>query len=121
MAPTKSIDGKNALEGAVPAPTIWTFVHAACVANLLVATLVLIVFSAMALGDHDCGAVHVGLWLVPFVTLVVWSSATVFYLIFRAAGLMATLKRLIGQARSSRSNESCLWDDWLDSPELNHP
>ncbi len=121
MAPTKSIDKKNALEVAVPALTVGTFVRAAVVANLVVATLVLIVFTGMALGDHDRGAVRVGLWLVPFVTLVVWSSATVLYVVFRAAGLVATLKRLIGQARSSRSGKSCVWDDWLDSPEPHHP
>ena len=120
MVPTESIDKTSALQGAVPAPTVGTFIHAACVANLLVATVVLIVFSVVALNEHAGATLQLGLSLIPFVTLVVWISATVIYLVFRAAGLVATLKRLIGQARSSRSGKSCVWDDWLDSPEPHH-
>ena len=118
MTPPKSIDKTTTLTGAIPDPTIWTFVHAAVVANLLVATLVLVVFIAMELGDHG-GVLRLGHSLIPFVTLVVWSSATVVYLVVRAIGLLGTLKRLIGHARSSA--KSGMWDDWLDIPEPHHP
>jgi hypothetical protein len=57
MTSTKSIDKTNALRGVVPDPAIWMFVQAAVVANLLVATLVLVVFTAMEFGDHR-GALH---------------------------------------------------------------
>ena len=120
MAPTKSIDKTKAFKSAIPDPGIWTFVHAAVVANLVVATLVLVAFIALALGVHR-SVLRLGLLLIPFVTLVVWSSATVLYLVVRAGGLLGTLKRLIGQARSSASGKSVIWDDWLDIPEPHHP
>ena len=116
MPPTKSIEKTNALKDAIPEPTIWTFVHAAVVASLVMAAILLVVFSAIALGEHR-GAWQLGLLLIPFATLVVWNSATVLYLAFRAAGLLRTLKRLIGHARSSPSG---IWDDWLDIPEPHH-
>jgi hypothetical protein len=119
MAPTKSIDKSNVLKGAIPEPTIWTFVHAAVVASLLVATLLLVVFCAEALGGHR-DALQLGLLLIPFATLVIWSSATVFYLAFRAAGLFGMLKRLIGRPRSLLSGKPGIWDDWLDIPEPHH-
>jgi hypothetical protein len=68
MTPPKSIDKTTTLTGAIPDPTIWTFVHAAVVANLLVATLVLVVFLAMELGDQR-GVLRLGLSLIPLVTL----------------------------------------------------
>jgi hypothetical protein len=52
MTPTKSIDKTNALKDAIPEPTIWAFVHAAVLASLIVDSLVLVVFSFMALSDH---------------------------------------------------------------------
>jgi hypothetical protein len=116
MTPTKSIDKTNSLKGAIPVPTIWEFVLAAVVANLLVATLVMVVFIAMALGGHR-GLFQLGLSLIPFVSLVVWSSAAVLYLKYRAAGLLRTLKRRIRHARSSPAGKSGIWDDWLDIPE----
>jgi hypothetical protein len=119
MTPTKSIDKTNSLKGAVPDPTIWTFVHAAVVANLVVATLVLVAFTALALDVHR-GLLLLGLLIIPFVTLVVWSSAAVLYLEYRAAGLLRTLKRRIRHARSSPSGKSGIWDDWLDIAEPHH-
>jgi hypothetical protein len=120
MTLPKLIDKTNALKGAVPNPTIRTFVHAAVVANLVVATLVLVVFIAMSFGVHR-SIWQLGLVLVPFVTLVVWSSATVLYLVSRVAGLLGTLKRQIRHARSSPSGKSGIWDDWLDIPQPHHP
>jgi hypothetical protein len=120
MAPTKSIDKTNALKGAIPDPTIWTFVHAAVVASVVIATLLLVVFSVMAFGDHR-GVFQLGLSLIPFATLVIWSSAAVLYLGFRATELLKTLKPLIRHARTSPSGKSGMWDDWLDIPEPHHP
>jgi ABC-type sugar transport system permease subunit len=119
MAHTKSIHKTNAPEGAVPNPTIWTFVQAAVVASLVMTALLLVVFSAEALGAHR-GGFWLGLLLIPFATLVVWTSATVLYLVFRAAGLVSALKRQIEQARSSPSGKSVISDDWLDIPEPHH-
>ncbi len=120
MPHIKSIDKTNAFKSAIAGPTIWTFVHAAVVANLVVAALVLVVFSAMALSEHR-GVLRMGLLLIPFVTLVVWCSASALYLVVRAAGLLGTLKRLIGQARSSPSGKPGIWDDWLDIAESHYP
>ena len=117
MASTKSIEKTNAFKSAIPDSTIWTFVHAAVVASLVVATIVLVVFIALALFVHRSN-LRLGLLLIPFVTLVVWSSASVLYLVVRAGGLLGTLKRLIRDARSSRS---VIWDDWLDIPEPHNP
>ena len=120
MAPKKPVDKTNALKGTIPVSTIWTFAHAAVVATLVVAALVLVVFSAIAFGENR-GVLQLGLSLIPFATLVVWSSATVLYLGFRAAGLLGTLKRLIGHARSSTSGKSVVWDEWMDIPDPRHP
>ena len=72
-------------------------------------------------------------WLVPFVTLVVWTSAALLYIVPLAARQFGTLgrqlidrfgtlgRRLIERARSSPSGKSGVWDDWLDSPEPRHP
>ncbi len=119
MARTKSIDKTNPLRGAVPDPTIWTFVQAAVVASLVMTALLLVAFSALALREHR-GLFMLGLLLIPFATLVVWISATVMYLIFRGVSLLGTLKRLIGHVRSKPSGKSGIWDDWLDIPERHH-
>lgn len=119
MAPTKSIDKSSALKGAIPDPTIWAFVHAAVVASLVITSILLVVFSAEVLSGHP-GVLQLWLLLIPFATLVVWSSTTVLYLASRAAGLLRTLKRLIGHARSSPSRKSGMWDDWLDISEPHH-
>jgi hypothetical protein len=119
MTPPESIDKTNALKDAIPNPTIWEYVHAAVLASLIVDTLVLVVFSVMALGDHR-GVLQLGLLLIPFATLVVWTSAIVFYLVFGAAGLLRTLKWRIRHARSKSSGKSGIWDDWMDIPEAHH-
>jgi hypothetical protein len=79
MAPQKSIDRKNALNAEIPDPTLGIFVRSASVANLLVATLVFIEFSALAIVNHDGKTFQLGLWLVPFVTLVIWGTAAVLF------------------------------------------
>jgi hypothetical protein len=121
MSPTKSINKSNAPTVVVPEPTIWSFVQAAIAASLIVSTLILVVFCFMALGDHQRGVLLLGLSLVPFATSVVWSAATVFYLVFRAVGLLGRLKRLRKHVRSSPSGESGVWDDWLDIPDPRFP
>jgi hypothetical protein len=112
MTSTKSIDWKNVQISAIPEPTIGTFARAAILANLLVATPVAIVFSIFALQEHALGALQLVLWLVPFETVVVWSSASAFFLIFVVAKLFPALaQRLVWS-----SGKSVVWDDWLDNP-----
>ena len=112
MTPTKSIDWKKGQISAIPEPTIRTFARAAVLANLLVAAPVLIVFSIFALQEHALGALQLVLWLVPFETVVVWTSAAAFYLMF----LIAKLFRALAQRLFFSSGKSVVWDDWLDSP-----
>ena len=112
MTPTKSTAWKNAEIGETPDPTIGTFARAAVIANLLVATLVVVVFSTFALKEHALGALQLLLWLVPFVTVVVWSSASAIYLMF----LVAKLFRALARRLVSSSGKSMVWDAWLDSP-----
>jgi protein-S-isoprenylcysteine O-methyltransferase Ste14 len=121
MTPITSVDETNAIQGAIPGPRIWTFVHAAVLASLLVATVISVVFSVMfmANGDHR-GDFRLWNLRILFAMLVVWSSAIVFYLVFRAAGLLWTLKRRISDARSKPPGRSVIWDDWLDGPETYH-
>jgi hypothetical protein len=76
MTLTELIDGKNAQIGEIPNPTIGVFAHAAVVANLLVAAIVVFVFSMIALKEHALGDLQLMLWLIPFVTVVVWTSAS---------------------------------------------
>jgi hypothetical protein len=123
MAPRKTMEGKTALKGAIPAPSAWLFVRAAIVANLMVATLVFSEFSVMSLVNRDFKDFQMGFWLVPFVTLVVWSSATLFYVMTSTLGWLHTLRRwlIARSARSLPSNKSGVWDDWLDSPEPHTP
>ncbi len=119
MALPKSIDRKKAPRGAMPALTSWNFVRAASLANLLVATLVFVEFSVIAIVNHDDRAFQLGLWLVPFVTLVIWGTAAVLCLLALAPRCLPTLgRRLIGgPVRSPPSDRSGVWDDWLDSPD----
>ena len=77
MAPQKSIARKNALNDAIPTLTRWTFVRAAGLANLLVATVVSIEFSAIALVNHDGKALQLGLSLISLMTVVIWGTAAV--------------------------------------------
>jgi hypothetical protein len=86
-------------------------------AKLLVATLMFVEFSAIALVDHDSKAFRFGLWMMPM-TLVVWGTAALLYVLELAPrGLRALGRRLAGQPRSSLSAGSEVWDDWRDSPE----
>jgi hypothetical protein len=112
MTPSKSIDWKNAQIHAIHEPTVGTFARAAVVANLLVAAIVVTVFSFFALKERALGALQLLLWLIPFVTVVVWSSASAIYVIF----LVVDLFRALAQRLSSCSGKSAVWDDWLDAP-----
>jgi hypothetical protein len=121
MASQESIDRKNAPNGALPALTPWTFVRAAVVANLVVATLVFIEFSAIALVNHNGNAFQLGLSLIPLVTLVIWGTVTVIYVVHLTSWGLGRLGRLNGPARSSPAVRSGVWDNWLDEPEPRHP
>jgi hypothetical protein len=77
MAPRKSTDRKNGQKRAIPTLTIGTFVQAAIVANLLVGSLVFVEFSVMSLVNHHGIDSKMGLWLVLFVTVLIWGTASV--------------------------------------------
>jgi hypothetical protein len=114
----KPTNGLEILDGARSEPTPRTFVRAAGLANLIVATMVFAEFSVMSLIQHDPWAFEIGLWLVPFVTLVIWASAAVLYILALVPrGLLALGRRLVGRPRSFWSARSGVWDDWLDNPE----
>ena len=81
MIQPKPNDKLDAGNGARSELTPWSFVRAAGRANLLVATLVVAEFSGIALVKHDPKAFQMGLWLVPFVTLVIWVTAAVLCLL----------------------------------------
>ena len=119
MAYLKPIDGKYAQKGAIPTLTLGTFVQAASVANLLVATLVFIEFSVMSLVNRDGRDFQMGLWLVPFVTMVIWGTATVMCVV-ALTPKVALHAREAADRRTSpvlTIRKSGVWDDWLDSPE----
>ena len=118
MAPQKAIDGKDAPTRATPVVTARTYARAAIIANLSVATLVFVEFGAMAIVDHDVRPFRTGLWLVPFVTLVVWGAAAVIFVGAAMPGWLRLIgRRLAGASPTSRSGRSGVWDDWLDNPE----
>jgi hypothetical protein len=120
MIPPKANDKLNAWDGAKSDPTPWIFVRAAALANLLVATMVFVEFSGIALVEHDPKAFQMGVWLVPFVTLVIWTTAAVLCLLFLAPGALRALgRRLVARCRSPLSAGSGVWDEWLDSPGWN--
>ena len=113
----KPNDKLNALGEAKSDLTPWTFVRAAGLVNLLVATMVFAEFSVMSLVEHDFKTFQLGLWLVPFVTVVIWVAATVLCLLALAPGALRALgRRLVARCRSSLSAGSGVWDEWLDSP-----
>ncbi len=74
MAQPKEIGRNPASKGEIPILTVRTFARAASVANLLVGTLVFVQFSVMSLANRDGRAFKMGLWLVPFVTAVIWGK-----------------------------------------------
>jgi len=117
MALPESIDRKNAPRGAMPALTPWNFVRAAIVTNLTVAPLVFVEFSVISFINRDGKLFKIGLWLVPFVTLVIWGTAAVLFVLALAPRWLCTLGRLIRPAWFSPSDKSGVWDDWLDSPD----
>jgi hypothetical protein len=117
MIPRKPNDRLDAGNGAWSDVTLWNFVRAAAVANLLVATLVFVEFSGFALVNHNPEDFRLGLWLIPFVTLVIWGTTTVFYLLTMALWGILALRRRLGRPGTSLSARSAVWDDWLDRPE----
>jgi hypothetical protein len=118
MTHSKAIDGLGIRDGTRSEPTPRTFARAAGLANLLVATLVFVEFSGMALVEHDSWPFEIGLWLVPLVTLVIWASAVVLYFLALGPKAIRVLGRhLVGRPPSSPSAKSGVWDDWLDRPD----
>jgi hypothetical protein len=117
MIDPKPNDKLNAWDGAKSDVTPWTFVRAAALANLLVGAMVFVEFSGMALFEHKPEPFRLGLWLVPFVTLVIWTTAAVLCLLALAPGALRALgRRLVARCRSPLAAGSGVWDEWLDSP-----
>jgi hypothetical protein len=122
MAPKKPIDRKNSQHDTIPAVTASTFVRAACLANLLVATLVFVEFCAIALFEHNGESFLLGLSLILMLTAVIWTTAALLGVVTLTPRRLWMLKhRLTGSSRSMRSGKSRVWDDWLDGPELHRP
>jgi hypothetical protein len=96
--------------------TLWNFVCEAAVANLLVATLVFVEFSGFALVNLNPEDFRLGLWFIPFVTLVIWGNTTVFYFLAMALWGIQMLRGWLTD-QSSLSAKAGVWDDWLDRPE----
>jgi hypothetical protein len=88
------------------------------VANLIVGTLVFVEFSVISLVNRDGKAFQMGLWLVLFVTVVIWGTASVMCVVALTPRWLSMLGRWLigGAARFSPSDRSGVWDDWLDSP-----
>jgi hypothetical protein len=118
MAPQKSTDRKNGQKGAIPTLTIGTFAQAASLATLLVGTLVFVEFSVMSLVNHHGRDFRMRLWLVLFVTVLIWGTASVMCVVALTPRWIAMLVQWLVDrpARSTPSNRSGVWDEWLDSP-----
>jgi hypothetical protein len=113
------IDKLNALDGARSDLTPRTYMQAAGSANLIVGAMVFVEFSVIALVKSEPETFGLGLWLVPFVTLVIWVAATVIYFLALASRALRALGRLLaGRSRSPPPARSGVWDDWLDGPDL---
>jgi len=122
MTSAKLIDRKNALNSAIAALTLSTFVRAGGLANLLAVTVVFITMLAVALVNYDRRFVLAGLWLFPYVTLVVWGSAAALLVgALTLRWLLLVGQRMTRTSRSTPSDRSGVWDDWLDCAEPHSP
>ena len=118
MSHAKPIDQFDSSAGTRDDLTPWNCARAAALANLLVATMVFAEFSVMSLVERDFKPFQLGLWLVPFVTVVIWASTTVICLPALASSALRALgRRLVGRHQSFPSVRSGVWDDWLDGPD----
>ena len=107
----------NALDEEWSYPRPWPFVRAAALANLVVATWIFAECSGIAIVWHEPKVFEMGLSLVPFVTLVVWGTAALLYVLEVAPRWLRALgQRLAARHRTSLSAGSAVWDEWLDSP-----
>jgi hypothetical protein len=114
----RSIDGKSTQKAAIPSLTLETFVRAASAVNVIVGTLVFIEFSVFSLVNRSGRDLVLGIFLLPFVTLVIWSiAAAMCVLALGPKWLWSLGQRLIRGISPPRPMGSLgVWDDWLDSP-----
>ena len=91
MTVSKQTGEKKTWKGATANLTLRSFLRAAIVTNLTVATLVFVEFSVMSFIIRDGKLFKIGLWCVPFVTLVIWASASLLYLAALALGWLHRL------------------------------
>ena len=118
MIHSKSNGKLDNLDGARSDLTFWTSLRAAVLANLVIAAPVLFGSCGIALVDHDPKALRMGLWFVAIVTLLVWATAALVYLLELAPRSLRALGRwLAARFGSPQLARSGVWDEWLDSPE----
>ena len=118
MADQESIDKKKTLKRVSPLLEARTYVRTASLANLLVATLFLVQFSAIAIHNQDGSCFGFALLLVSITTLAIWCTAAVFFFFALAPRWLLLLGRsMVVTLRPSMSGRSGVWDRWLDSPE----
>jgi len=118
MSHAKPIDKLDIWDRARPEPTPRTFVRAAGLANLLVATLVFVEFSVIAVVKNDPRVFAIGLLFVPSFTLAIWVIAVVLYFLALGPRALRALGRcLVRRPRSLPAARSGVWDEWLDRPE----
>ena len=76
-------------------------------ANLVIAGMLIVVQIALASLDR-IWAIRMGLLLILLASLVIWGMAMALYVADRSCG------RMIHSQRTSRRQESGVWDDWQD-------
>jgi hypothetical protein len=117
MRPTKPLDRWSSGDGVSPMLTPRTFVRAARLSSLLIIPLVMIEFSVMAAVFRDGNALLVGLTLLLFLTLAIWTTAAVLGgVTLLPRWLWMAGRRRLRRTRPSPREGSGVWDDWLDSP-----
>jgi hypothetical protein len=117
MTAQKPTGHKADRKATIPLITLGTFARAAGAANLIVGTLVLVEFSVFSLVNRAGRDILLGLWLILFVTIVIWTIASLMGVVVLGSKWIwnrghSLVRRVAG---SSPASASSLWDEWLDS------